>query len=95
MDKKKWEKPEEWNPERFMEGKFDLADRYTTMAFGAGKRVCAGSLQAMLLSTTAIGRLVQEFEWRLVNGEEADSDIGVLTNRKLHPLQAIASPRVA
>ncbi|KAL9665729.1 hypothetical protein QQ045_000049 [Rhodiola kirilowii] len=94
MDKKKWEKPEEWNPERFLEGKFDSGDHYTTMAFGAGKRVCAGSLQAILISTSAIGRLVQEFEWRLVD-EEADSDIAVLTNRKLNPLQVIAIPRVA
>ncbi|CAM8998771.1 unnamed protein product [Rhodiola kirilowii] len=94
MDKKKWEKPEEWNPERFLEGKFDSGDLYTTMAFGAGKRVCAGSLQAILISTSAIGRLVQEFEWRLVDTEEADSDIAVLTNRKLHPLQVIAIPRV-
>ncbi|CAM8979281.1 unnamed protein product [Rhodiola kirilowii] len=94
MDKKKWEKPEEWNPERFLEGKFDSGDHYTTMAFGAGKRVCAGSLQAILISTCAIGRLVQEFEWRLVDTEEADSDIAVLTNRKLHPLQVIAIPRV-
>uniref|UniRef100_A0A7N0ZQB3 Ent-kaurene oxidase n=1 Tax=Kalanchoe fedtschenkoi TaxID=63787 RepID=A0A7N0ZQB3_KALFE len=95
MDEKKWEKPEEWNPERFLDGKFDLADRYITMAFGAGKRVCAGSLQAMLLSTSAIGRFVQEFEWRLIDSEETDADIGVLTNRKLRPLQVIAVPRVA
>uniref|UniRef100_A0A7N0VH97 Uncharacterized protein n=1 Tax=Kalanchoe fedtschenkoi TaxID=63787 RepID=A0A7N0VH97_KALFE len=35
-----------------------------------------------------------EFEWRLIDGEEADADISVLTNRKLHPLQVIAIPRV-
>ncbi|CAM8975832.1 unnamed protein product [Rhodiola kirilowii] len=95
MDKKKWEKPKEWNPERFLEGKFDSVDFYTTMAFGAGKRACPGPLQAMLISTSAIGRLVQEFEWRLVDAEEADFDMCVFTNRKLHPLQVIPIPRVA
>lgn len=94
MDKKKWEKPEEWNPERFLNEKFDLADRHITMAFGAGKRSCAGSLQAMLLVTCAIGRFVQEFEWRLIEGEEAESDIAVLTNRKLNPLRVMTIPRV-
>ncbi|KAJ1429215.1 Cytochrome P450 [Sesbania bispinosa] len=42
------------------------------MAFGAGKRVCAGSLQAMLIASTAIGRMVQEFEWKLKEGEEVE-----------------------
>ncbi|KAK1554024.1 hypothetical protein Q3G72_006740 [Acer saccharum] len=52
MDKKQWENPNEWNPERFFDSKYDAMDMYKTMAFGAGKRVCTGSLQA-----TAIGRL--------------------------------------
>lgn len=62
MDKTQWEKPEEWMPERFLDPK--------TMAFGARKRVRAGSLQAMSISCVAIGRLVQEFEWTLSDEEE-------------------------
>lgn len=44
------------------------------MAFGAGKRVCAGSLHASLIDCTAIGRLMQEFMWNLRNGEEETVD---------------------
>ncbi|KAK1554252.1 hypothetical protein Q3G72_009760 [Acer saccharum] len=55
MDKKQWENPNEWNPERFFDSKYDAMDMYKTMAFGAGKRVCAGSLQAMLIACKAIG----------------------------------------
>ncbi|XP_030460588.1 ent-kaurene oxidase, chloroplastic-like [Syzygium oleosum] len=93
MDKKKYEKPEEWMPERFLDEKYDPADLFKTSAFGGGKRVCAGALQAMLISCTAIGRLVQEFEWRLKDGEEEKVDTMGLTTHKLHPMQAMLKPR--
>ena len=93
MDKNHWENPEEWIPERFLDEKYDPLDLHKTMAFGAGKRACAGSLQAMLLACAAIGRLVQEFEWRLKDGEEEKVDTVGLTSQKLHPLLAILKPR--
>ncbi|XP_030513543.1 ent-kaurene oxidase, chloroplastic-like [Rhodamnia argentea] len=93
MDKDKYEKPEEWMPERFLDEKYDPADLFKTSAFGGGKRVCAGALQASLISGTAIGRLVQEFEWRLKNGKEEKVDTVGLTAHKLHPLQAMLKPR--
>ncbi|XP_059637197.1 ent-kaurene oxidase-like [Cornus florida] len=93
MDKKLWENPEDWNPERFLDGKYDQMELHKTMAFGGGKRVCAGALQAMLISCTAIGRLVQEFEWRLRDGEEENVDNLLLTTHKLHPMEAILKPR--
>lgn len=93
MDKNHWEDPEEWNPERFLDENYDPLDLHKTMAFGAGKRACAGSLQAMLLACAAIGRLVQEFEWRLKGGEEENVDTVGLTSQKLHPLLAILKPR--
>ncbi|KAL2332540.1 hypothetical protein Fmac_020121 [Flemingia macrophylla] len=87
MDEDQWEKPNEWMPERFLDEKYDPMDLYKTMAFGAGKRVCAGSLQAMLIASTAIGRLVQQFDWELGQGEEENVDTVGLTTHKLHPLQ--------
>ncbi|KAH9617472.1 hypothetical protein KSS87_019512 [Heliosperma pusillum] len=92
-NKNQWENPDEWIPERFLDGKYDPHDLYKTMAFGAGKRVCAGALQAMLISCTSIGRLVQEFEWALQPGMEEDIDTVGLTTHKLHPLHAAIKPR--
>ena len=92
-DKTQWGNPEEWLPERFLDDKYDPHDLYKTMAFGAGKRLCAGSLQAMLISCTSIGRLVQEFQWTVQPGEEEDVDTLGLTTHKLHPLRAIVKPR--
>ncbi|KAH6788481.1 GA requiring 3 [Perilla frutescens var. frutescens] len=93
MDKNVWESPEEWNPERFVHEKYDPMDLHKTMAFGAGKRLCAGALQAMLISCTAIGRLVQEYQWSLKDDEEENVDTFGLTTHRLHPLQAMIKPR--
>ncbi len=94
MDKNQWENPYQWMPERFLDEKYDPMDLDKTMAFEAGKRVCAGSLQAMLIACTALGRLVQEFEWKLKEGEEKeDVDTVGLTTHKFHPLQVILKPR--
>ncbi|GAB4825761.1 hypothetical protein Ancab_008636 [Ancistrocladus abbreviatus] len=68
-------------------------DLYKTMAFRGGKRVCTGALQAMLIVCLSIGRLVQDFEWRLEGGEEEDLDTVGFTTHKLHPLHAIIKPR--
>ncbi|CAO2822036.1 unnamed protein product [Amaranthus hypochondriacus] len=92
-DNNQWENSEEWIPERFLDNRYDPHDLYKTMAFGAGKRICAGALQAMLISCTSIGRLVQEFEWRLEAGQEEDIDTVGLTTHKLHPLHAILRQR--
>ncbi|KAK4434466.1 Ent-kaurene oxidase, chloroplastic [Sesamum alatum] len=93
MDKNVWDGPERWKPERFLDRKNDAMDLHKTMAFGGGKRLCAGALQAMLISCTMIGRLVQDFEWRLKDDEEENIDTLGLTTHKLHPLQAILKPR--
>ncbi|KAG9135183.1 hypothetical protein Leryth_013475 [Lithospermum erythrorhizon] len=93
MDKNVWEKPEEWMPERFLDRKYESMDLQKTMAFGGGKRVCAGALQAMTISCIAIGRLIQEFQWRLKDGEEDKVDTLGLTTHKLQPMQAILKPR--
>lgn len=93
MEKERWEDPYEWKPERFLEGGFDSGDLYKTMAFGAGKRACSGSLQASLIACVAIGRFVQEFEWELVGGEEDNVDTMGLTTHKRYPLLAKIKPR--
>ncbi|CAN6441731.1 unnamed protein product [Victoria cruziana] len=92
-DKNEWEHPDEWKPERFLAEKYETMDLHKTMAFGAGRRMCAGSLQAMLIACTSIGRFVQEFQWKLCEGEEENVDTVVLTTHKLHPMKAIITPR--
>ncbi|KAL8216159.1 hypothetical protein R6Q57_022996 [Mikania cordata] len=92
MEKTMWENPEEWNPERFMKEN-EMIDFQRTMAFGGGKRVCAGSLQAFLISCIGIGRMVQEFEWKLKDKTQEDVNTIGLTTQMLRPLRAIIKPR--
>nr|CAB3468241.1 unnamed protein product [Digitaria exilis] len=95
MNKNEWDEPEEWKPERFLGGRFDTVDMYKTMAFGAGRRICAGSMQAINISCTAIARFVQDFAWRLKEGDEdkADTDTIQLTTNRLYPLHVYLTPR--
>nr|AYV88887.1 cytochrome P450 oxidase CYP701A56 [Polygala tenuifolia] len=95
MDKNQWENPEEWMPERFLKGKYDPMDLFKTMAFGGGKRACAGALQAMLIACATIGTLVQQFQWSLAEGEDDNVDTTGLTTHKLHPLLVIPKPRTS
>nr|AAY42951.1 kaurene oxidase [Stevia rebaudiana] len=93
MDKNVWENPEEWNPERFMKEN-ETIDFQKTMAFGGGKRVCAGSLQALLTASIGIGRMVQEFEWKLKDMTQEEVNTIGLTTQMLRPLRAIIKPRI-
>ncbi|KAJ0747722.1 putative ent-kaurene monooxygenase [Helianthus annuus] len=92
MEKNVWENPEVWDPDRFMKEKEPI-DFQRTMAFGGGKRVCAGSLQAMLISCVGIGRMVQEFKWELKDNTKEDVNTIGLTTQMLRPLKAIIKPR--
>ncbi|PWA93119.1 ent-kaurene oxidase-like 5 [Artemisia annua] len=92
MEKDIWENPENWNPERFLADNEPI-DLQRTMAFGGGKRVCAGAMQAMLIACVSIGRMVQEFEWRLKDDMGEDINTLGLTTQKLNPMLAVIKPR--
>ncbi|KAI3959800.1 hypothetical protein MKW98_029837 [Papaver atlanticum] len=92
MDKKQWDSPEEWKPERFLDSKYDPKDLYKTMSFGGGKRVCVGTSQGLSVTCTAIASCIQEFQWSLEQRrEEEDINTSTLTIQKLKPL--LATPR--
>ncbi|KAL4194445.1 hypothetical protein AMTRI_Chr05g68740 [Amborella trichopoda] len=92
-DEKEWEDPEVWKPERFLTGKHQLQDMHKTLAFGLGRRACAGSMQAMNISCTAVARMAQEFKWTLKEGQGDDDDTVLFTTHKLQPLEAYITPR--
>ncbi|CAN6329009.1 unnamed protein product [Urochloa humidicola] len=93
MNKNDWDEPEEWKPERFLDGRFETANMYKTMSFGAGRRICAGTAQAVNLASTSVARFVQEFTWKLKEGDEGKVDTVKVTAFKLHPLCAYITPR--
>ena len=62
-----WERPEQFDPERFSPDKAVDIRRATQdcryIPFAAGKRVCTGKVLAMVESKIIISRLLQAFEW--------------------------------
>ncbi|GER25392.1 response regulator [Striga asiatica] len=48
IDKKVWENPKCWNPERSLDEKYKMMDPHKPMAFGVRKRLCPGALMPML-----------------------------------------------
>ncbi|KAF8109697.1 hypothetical protein N665_0093s0050 [Sinapis alba] len=86
-----WEDPDEFKPERFLdtlqeEERKEQVLKY--IPFGSGRRGCPGENLAHILIGTAIGVVVQGFEWRFkeekVNMEEA---VAGLSLTMVHPLK--------
>ncbi|EFH59538.1 hypothetical protein ARALYDRAFT_898531 [Arabidopsis lyrata subsp. lyrata] len=98
-DPDSWEDPNEFKPERFLgssrlgqEDERDEAQKY--IPFGGGRRGCPGSNLASIFIGTAIGVMVQCFDWGIkgdkVNMEETFEG---LTLTMVHPLKCTPVPR--
>ncbi|KFK39341.1 hypothetical protein AALP_AA3G231600 [Arabis alpina] len=96
-----WEDPNEFKPERFLassiseqeDGRREQALKY--LPFGSGRRVCPGANLAYIFVETAIGVMVQCFDWRIkgdkVNMKETVS--GMILSMA-HPLKCTPVPRI-
>ncbi|XP_048138667.1 3,9-dihydroxypterocarpan 6A-monooxygenase-like [Rhodamnia argentea] len=81
-----WTDPDEFVPERFLEssdekiGEHQMefkGQNFRYLPFGSGRRGCAGASLAMLMMHPAVGSLVQCFDWKMMEGEEAvDMSLG-------------------
>lgn len=96
-DKKVWGKPEEWDPQHVLEdAALDMGFKdFRMLPFGAGKRICAGVSQALVIISMIMAHLVQHFQWELPleELEKTSNDTKSFTNHKLHSLQAVACTR--
>nr|QWK52333.1 cytochrome P450 705A32-2 [Isatis tinctoria] len=101
-DPNDWEDPDEFKPERFLAssnttGQEDESREHVLkyFSFGSGRRGCPGSNLAYIFLGTAIGMMVQCFDWKIkedkVNMEETLSGM-VLT--MAHPLKCTPVPRI-
>ncbi|CAH2079686.1 unnamed protein product [Thlaspi arvense] len=98
-DPDSWEDPNEFKPERFLDssrsGEEDEREHaFKYIPFGGGRRGCPGVNLAYIFLGTAIGVMVQCFDWKIkgdkVNMEEAPRAL-VLT--MAHPLNCIPVSR--
>lgn len=80
MDETVWDRPEEFRPERFVNGGEGVGVDLTgsreikMMPFGVGRRICPGLSLALLHLEYFVANLVLEFEWGTVPGVGVDLD---------------------
>ncbi|XP_039775350.1 cytochrome P450 89A2-like [Panicum virgatum] len=78
LDEAVWDRPEEFRPERFVNGGEGVGVDLTgsrdikMTPFGAGRRICPGLALALLHLECFVATLVREFEWEPVAGVGVD-----------------------
>lgn len=66
-----WEKPNSFDPHRFLGRARERIDRYAYLPFGAGPRVCIGSMFALQEASLVVATLMRHFSFRLAPGHTA------------------------
>ncbi|EFH59942.1 hypothetical protein ARALYDRAFT_480132, partial [Arabidopsis lyrata subsp. lyrata] len=90
--------PDEFKPERFLSsssGKDEEKEQaFKYLPFGGGRRGCPGGNLAYIFVGTAIGVMVQYFDWKIkgdkVNMEETYEGMNL---SMVHPLKCTPVPR--
>lgn len=95
-----YDQPEEFNPERFLEGpEISIAgdSQYQLIPFGAGRRNCVGLPMAQLVIRLVVAHLVHSVDFALPQGQEPKgldmSESFGVSAPMTHPLMVYATPR--
>ena len=92
-DPKCWERPEEFDPERFMGSSVDYkGNDFELIPFGSGRRGCPGMLMGAVMVELALSNLVYSFEWELPDGVKdinTSATVGTVSHKK-DALQLVA-----
>ena len=63
-----WDRPDIFDPDRFLPGARDRIDRYAYLPFGAGPRGCIGSAFALQEATIVVASIVRNFDLQVPPG---------------------------
>ncbi|WVZ90972.1 hypothetical protein U9M48_037216 [Paspalum notatum var. saurae] len=93
-DPKVWDAPEEFRPERFMDGGAVTTVTMPMLPFGLGRRRCPAEVLGVRLVSITLAALVQCFEWGVGEGGAIDMAEGAgLSMPMATPLAAVCRPR--
>ncbi|MDL2336804.1 MAG: cytochrome P450 [Pseudomonadota bacterium] len=81
-----WDRPEEFDPERFVPAAADARHRFAFLPFSAGPRYCIGAAFAMAEMTMHLSMVAQRFRLQYVGNEppQAEFQINLRTRRDVH-----------
>ena len=96
-DPTKWEDPSKFDPDRFLNKKWDFSGSdFDYFPFGSGRRICAGIAMAERMVMYSLATLLHSFDWEVPPGEQLDlsEKFGIVLKKKI-PLVAIPKPRLS
>jgi cytochrome P450 len=67
---KRWERPDQFDPDRFAPGREEAIPRYQYMPFGAGPRVCIGMSFAMMEAAAILATFLRHARFESAGGAE-------------------------
>ncbi|KAG0473201.1 hypothetical protein HPP92_015058 [Vanilla planifolia] len=100
-DPSRWEDPDEFRPERFLqEGREQCeslgGNEFGYLPFGAGRRACAAMVLAERMTLFALASLLHSFEWGLPEGAHLElADTFGIVLRKAEPLVVVPKARLS
>ncbi|KAK0571806.1 hypothetical protein LWI29_021874 [Acer saccharum] len=97
-----WDEPEEFRPERFLQGKVDMdvkGQNFELLLFGSGKRMCRGYSLGLKMIRSSLANMLHGFHWKLPKDHMKVEDISMeevygLTTPRKYPLVAVMEPRL-
>jgi cytochrome P450 len=75
-DKEYWQDPDSFCPARFERGKEEKTPPLTYVPFGGGPRTCIGATFAQVEARAVLARLLQRFDFELLNGDKIQPHMG-------------------
>ncbi len=73
-DRRFWDDPESFKPERFAPELHKKRDKFTYIPFGAGPRMCIGNNFAIMEITMILAKLFHHFDFELTPGQTIEPD---------------------
>jgi cytochrome P450 len=75
-DKEYWRDPDQFCPARFERGAEEKTPPFTYVPFGGGPRTCIGATFAQVEARAVLARLLQRFDFTLLNGDKIHPHMG-------------------
>ncbi|MBM7111912.1 cytochrome P450 [Archangium primigenium] len=89
-----WERPEVFDPDRFLPERAATRPRFAWLPFGGGQRMCVGSGLALLQGQLVLAMLARRYHFQPVPGHPVEPQ-ALVTLRPRHGLRVVATRRAA